>query len=190
MTPPFKYNSLLSPKTPEVDDLDSQYSNESCVFLSDLCLKSWDPSDLSRVSGAHVLEECVKKQKQADENKFHKSNKFKFINLSSMSWLTRKDIHWFLSNIVELSDVISHTQSDRGSLFPRKSRAIKQDIVIDLTDSGMHKNLPWARKIDLNSGKDCNLVSKIINDELAMTSNEVAQRHTIRRNAIGENYLH
>ena len=190
MKPTFKYNSLLSPKSPEVDNLNDQYSDQSCVFLSDLCLKSWDPSDLTRITGAHVLEECLKKQKKAEENKYHKCNKFKFINLSSMSWLTRKDIHWFLSNLVELSDVICHGESERHRGFPGKSRPIKQDIVIDLSDSGMHKNLPWARKIDLKREKDCDLVSKIINDDLATSSNEVARRNTIRRNAIGENYLH
>ncbi|KAK6205215.1 uncharacterized protein RJT21DRAFT_129390 [Scheffersomyces amazonensis] len=65
----------------------------------------------------------------------------------------------------------------------------KQDLVIDLTDSGMYKNLPWAKRIDLNTRDGCKLIHKIINDELYDPFQEYMRRERIRRGRIGENYL-
>ncbi|KAI5951263.1 COS111 [Candida jiufengensis] len=65
----------------------------------------------------------------------------------------------------------------------------KQDLIIDLTDSGMYKNLLWAKKLDLNTLEGCKLAKKIICNELKTPFEEFMIRERNRRGRLGENYL-
>ena len=65
----------------------------------------------------------------------------------------------------------------------------KQNLVIDFTDSGMYKSLPWAKRIDLNSFEGCQLANKIINNDLMTPQEQALRRERRRRGAIAANYL-
>lgn len=69
------------------------------------------------------------------------------------------------------------------------SEIIGQDLVIDLRDSGMYKNLEWAKLIDLNQSEGRRLIKRIINDDVLNTFDEFMRRERLRRGRIGENYL-
>ncbi|KAL6449613.1 hypothetical protein SBY92_004530 [Candida maltosa Xu316] len=133
----------------------------------------------------------------------------KYVNLSSMIWLNRNLIERFLTHLLmrrssEL-DVYGIYDDDDFSRFGSDSDfefddddedeqqecpiVYKQDLVIDLTDSGMYKNLPWAKKIDLNTFEGCQLVKKIIQNELLSPQEEHMRRDRQRRGRIGENFL-
>lgn len=60
---------------------------------------------------------------------------------------------------------------------------------MDFTDSGMYKNLRWAKLIDLNVKSDRRLIYKIINDQLLESFEETIQNDRLRRGRIGQNYL-
>ncbi|KAK6461034.1 hypothetical protein DFJ63DRAFT_336950 [Scheffersomyces coipomensis] len=148
-----------------------------------------------------------------NDSKFTITN-LKYINLSSMIWLNKASIQKFLKNLIINKDRHTHSSmiftdyesydeleeeyvedetSEENSLYKMNesfnASDYKQDLIIDLTDSGMYKNLQWAKIIDLNTKDGCKLVHKIINDELFDPFQDYMRRERIRRGRIGENYL-
>ena len=84
----------------------------------------------------------------------------------------------------------SDSDSDSDDEEERQCPIIyKQNLVIDFTDSGMYKSLPWAKKIDLNSFEGCQLANKIINNDLMTPQEQALRRERRRRGAIAANYL-
>lgn len=147
------------------------------------------------------------------------SGKLNYINLSSMIWLNRSMIENFLSKLLtrrrsELklygiyddctdfsvdvdSDDDDDEYSDSGPEDGNedyehhlgRSTVYKQDLIIDFTDSGMYKNLPWAKRIDLNTYGGCQLANKIIKNDLLTPHEEQMRRDRRRRGRLAENYL-
>ncbi|KAI5969285.1 COS111 [Candida margitis] len=134
----------------------------------------------------------------------------RYINLSSMIWLNRDLIEKFLKKLlVKRSDELvpygyyagagadtfanesdSELDSELDLIdYEHNPVAYKQDLVVDLSNSGMYKNLLWAKRIDLNTVDGCKLVDKIIRNELLPPHEEFLRRERLRRGRIGENYL-
>jgi len=132
----------------------------------------------------------------------------RYINLSSMIWLNRDLIEKFLKKLLvkRSVDLVAYGYYGADTTFGDESdldfdselesfddehnpAAYKQDLVIDLSNSGMYKNLLWAKRIDLNTSEGCKLADKIIRNELLSPHEEFLRRERLRRGRIGENYL-
>ncbi|CAI5756969.1 unnamed protein product [Candida verbasci] len=136
----------------------------------------------------------------------------KYINLSSMIWLNRTLIENFLKKLLTRrsndlktygfydNDVFSYIDQESESEDEEEEEVenkkkhehpiiYKQDLIIDFTDSGMYKNLQWAKRIDLNTFEGCKLANKIIKNEINQPFEEFMRRERQRRGRIGENYL-
>lgn len=134
----------------------------------------------------------------------------KYINLSSMIWLNRKLIEKFLTRLLTkkspdldiygicyTDEFFDSDEQESGDDYEdsddeeQKQCPIiyKQNLVIDFTDSGMYKSLPWAKRIDLNSFEGCQLANKIINNDLMTPQEQALRRERRRRGAIAANYL-
>ncbi|KAI5963793.1 COS111 [Candida pseudojiufengensis] len=89
------------------------------------------------------------------------------------------------------SDNESESDSDSDEDEENKIEPIvyKQDLIIDLTDSGMYKNLLWAKILNFNTLEGCKLAKKIICNELKTPFEEFMIRERNRRGRLGENYL-
>lgn len=64
-----------------------------------------------------------------------------------------------------------------------------KSLVLDLSNSGMSRNLRWAQRIDLETTKGKKLVHKILNDELLSVFEERMFRERMRMGRPGENYF-
>lgn len=78
---------------------------------------------------------------------------------------------------------------DTSSILSSCDNHCFQDLVIDLTDSGMYKNLLWAKRIDLKLIQGFRLASKIVSDEVLDVNEYNTRRDQVRRGRIGENYF-
>lgn len=200
--PIFKYNSLLPPLPSTVHDLSYMSKGDGKVYLSDLNLKSINGIYLSKLDEDEVLRAIVKVHGHSNPNRF---NRLKYVNLSSMIWLTSNSTQWFLNQILgrsifdmsnysdcESAALASNTRifSDDESIYSEsENKMIGQDLIIDLSDSGMYKNLGWAKLIDLNESEGCRLALQIIKNDVHSAFDEYMIRERRRRGRIGENYL-
>lgn len=185
--PIIKYNSLLPPLPPAIHDLSYMNKGDGKVYLSDLNLKSINNNYLKRLSETEILY-AIAKAHSSSTGPY--GNKLKYINLSSMIWLTKTSAQWFLDQIVNKCVWEESYFSDAETVkSDSDSEIIGQDLVIDLRDSGMYKNLDWAKLIDLNQNEGRRLIKKIINDDLLSTFDEFMRSERRRRGRIGENYL-
>lgn len=137
------------------------------LFLSDVNLKSINPNFLIKLDESDILDALVKRHK-LNTNFYH-------LDLSSMIWLNKSLVQNFLAEFV-------------FNKFEFEFRPI--NLVIDLTNSGMYKDLVWAKRIDLRSKDGHNLLSKILKDDLLNDWEERQRDERIRRGRIAENYLH
>ncbi|CUM52772.1 unnamed protein product [Debaryomyces tyrocola] len=185
--PIVKYNSLLPPLPPAIHDLSYMNKGDGKVYLSDLNLKSINSNYLKRLSENEILHAIAKAHSSSDGPY---GNKLKYINLSSMIWLTKTSAQRFLDQIVNKCLWEESYFSDAETVnSDSDSEIIGQDLVIDLRDSGMYKNLEWAKLIDLNQAEGRRLIKRIINDDVLNTFDEFMRRERTRRGRIGENYL-
>jgi len=69
-------------------------------------------------------------------------------------------------------------------------KQFRKDLILDFTDSGMYKLLPWAKRINLNTYQGCKLAYRLVNDVLYDPFDEYMRRERIRRGRMGENYLY
>ncbi|KAK6459459.1 uncharacterized protein RJT20DRAFT_16437 [Scheffersomyces xylosifermentans] len=212
-----KYNSLLPPLPQTVADISYLNKGDGKVYLSDLNLKSINNNYLKKLNEEEVLSAIIRVHGSSQRNtvqlfnnfpgsssiNFNQGGKLKYLNLSSMIWLNKASVHRFLESLTQKTksdyygylsdeecydmDLESVSDDDLGSAF--NPAHYKQELVIDLTDSGMYKNLQWAKKIDLNTHEGCKLVHKIIKDELYDSFDEFLRRERARRGRMGENYL-
>lgn len=207
---PRKYNSLLPPLPDTVVDMSYMKKGDGKVYLSDLNLKSLNGIYLKKISEDELLEVILKLHGSSSRlrltrdlrNQHYMSiHTLKYIELSSMIWLTRELVQKFLTSMIgsydthfESVDCDSDLDSEGSieSTTPRKDieiAAMRQDLVIDLTNSGMYNNLKWAKVIDLNTRGGCRLAWKIINNKVIDPVEERIWRGRNRRGRIGENYL-
>lgn len=185
--PIVKYNSLLPPLPPAIHDLSYMNKGDGKVYLSDLNLKSINNNYLTKLSENEILH-AIAKAHSSSNGPY--GNKLKYINLSSMIWLTKTSAQRFLDQIVNRCLWEESYFSDAETVnSDSDSEIIGQDLVIDLRDSGMYKNLEWAKLIDLNEPEGRRLIKRIINDDVLNTFDEFMRRERIRRGRIGENYL-
>lgn len=185
--PIVKYNSLLPPLPPAIHDISYMNKGDGKVYLSDLNLKSINNNYLTKLSENEILHAIAKAHSSSDGPY---GNKLKYINLSSMIWLTKTSAQRFLDQIVNKCLWEESYFSDAETVnSDSDSEIIGQDLVIDLRDSGMYKNLEWAKLIDLNQSEGRRLVKRIINDDVLNTFDEFMRRERLRRGRIGENYL-
>lgn len=211
-----KYNSLLPPLPQTVADISYLNKGDGKVYLSDLNLKSINNNYLKKLNDEELLNAIIKMHGRKSQGTIQLfSNSFlnsgishdqkgtlKYLNLSSMIWLNKSLIQKFLKSVAlksrseyqeYLTDEDSYSvdsESDIEIVDTEFNLALyRQDLVIDLTDSGMYKNLQWAKKIDLRTREGCRLVHKIIHDELYDSFDEYLRRERIRRGRMGENYL-
>lgn len=212
--PIIKYNSLLPPLPATVNDISYMSKGDGKVYLSDLNLKSINNKYLSTLNEEELLSAIIKIQSnKAVKNysintyninnhyyRYSSSQKLKYINLSSMIWLNKKLVQIFLQQLLKdqlqdsplMSEDSSDFEdfSDDESIITTLLSMNQEKLVIDLTDSGMYKNLQWATLIDLNKKSGQDLANKIINNELLDSFEDFMRRERIRRGLIGENFLH
>ncbi|KAG5421332.1 COS111 [Candida metapsilosis] len=212
-----KYNSLLPPLPPTLADISYVKKGDRRVYLSDLNLKSINNVYLRKIDEKEVLLAISKIHgKQVHSFKIQQisglleedvAGNLRYINLSSMIWLNRELIEKFLKKLLvkRSFDLVAFgyygangyddetdfdIDSDLESFDNDHNPMIyKQDLVIDISNSGMYKDLPWAKKIDLNTSEGCKLADKIIRNELLSPHEEFMRRERSRRGRIGENYL-
>lgn len=211
-----KYNSLLPPLPQTVNDISYLNKGDGKVYLSDLNLKSINNIYLSKINEEDLLLNIIRMHGTKSFRNFtylptamtiHSLNNtlvagnLKYMNLSSMIWLNKNLVQKFLNNLIALnlqrqsaSEYCSDSEDDMEHDCSSKSdydvcMDYKQDLVVDLSDSGMYKSLPWARRIDFNTQEGCKLAYKIINNLLEDPFDEYMRRERLRRGRIGENYL-
>lgn len=192
------YNSLLSPGSNVYDDETYMKKGDGIVYLSDLSLKSINNNYLRRLKEDEILGSIVAYHNKSESQLKSDNMRLRHINLSSMIWLNKNMIKWFLNHMVLQSDNDTFDQDDSESVNLDDSESISsqhtpciplQDLVIDLSDSGMYKDLPWAKHLDL-SKKSCRILcTKILQDRLIDPAEEFTLRERQRRGRMGENYL-
>lgn len=191
-----KYNSLLPPLPKLVRDISYLSKGDGMVFLSDLNLKSINNAHLETVSEAEILNRMVKR-----------SISLETINLSSMIWINLRLVKSFIGDMlaadlkrktVDGKECVVFKNNYFSPLEPLDSEEDEMEedsttnaknMVLDLSNSGMNKNLRWARKIDLTTRNGRKLIHKILNDELLSTFDEFTLRERDRMGRPGENYF-
>lgn len=197
-----KYNSLLPPLPQAITDFSYIKIGDGRVYLSDLNLKSINNNCITKVDEHDILNAILRTNMQAKSNNMIHASSLRFIDLSSMTWLHKSFVRDFLSrliqkqkinvvDVVEFEDEEEINEEDDLNDFEFHSlmKEYKQNMVIDLTDSGMYKLLPWAKKIDLNTYTGCKLAFRIMNGILLDPSDESSRLERIRRGRMGENYV-
>lgn len=190
-----KYNSLLPPLSASISDLLYLAKGDGRLYLSDLNLRAINNAHLEVVNETEVLRSLSER-----------SGQLKVLNLSSMISINLKIIKEFLIKMLE-SDLTHKTFFNKDYLLfcgkhfevgaaddevcfdtelKRRQSGLK---VLDLTDSGMCKNLQWAQKIDTETMEGQKLIHRIINDEMISSFEEFVIRERIRRGRVGENYF-
>lgn len=193
-----KYNSLLPPLPKSVVDFLYLSKGDGRVYLSDLNLKSINNAHLEVVNESEVFR-CLSLRAETLQN----------VNLSSIISINMKLVREFLMKMLmmdlehktvdgkevllfcgkyfEMGESITagEDDDDNRGLGPRRS-GLK---VLDVTDSGMYKNLQWAQRIDTDTREGQKLIHRIINEELISSFEEYVIRERIRRGRIGENYF-
>ncbi|ODV76814.1 uncharacterized protein CANTADRAFT_92398 [Suhomyces tanzawaensis NRRL Y-17324] len=193
--PILKYNSLLPPLPQTVTDISYLNKGDGKVYLSDLNLKSINNNYLRKVNEEELLT-CI--LRAHGKNQCRSNNclpnlnckpKLKYLNLSFMIWLNKKLSEKLIRGLL-CDHVLGYSTEDSLSLATSDEvLRYKQDLVIDFTDSGMYKNLQWAKRIDLNTIEGCDLADKIIKDNLYDQFEEFTRMERIRRGRMGENFL-
>lgn len=193
-----KYNSLLPPLPKLVRDILYLSKGDGIVFLSDLNLKSINSAHLEAISEAEILD-CMRKRAGTLQN----------INLCSMIWINLRLVKQFIWDL--LADDIEQKRIDGKDYFLFKNNYFSpleplddedddedmdeakfkqsKSLVLDLSNSGMSRNLRWAQRIDLETTKGKKLVHKILNDELLSVFEERMFRERMRMGRPGENYF-
>lgn len=184
-----KYNSLLPPLPNSATEMLYLSRADGMIFLSDLNVKSISTCDLTVVPENSIFQ-CLAKR----------ADMLREISMSSMIWINAKMVAGFLEKMFD-ADLVRHSTSGRllfhgvdyrvgERIDDRQVRAPELALrVLDLSDSGMNKNLDWAQSIDTTTAKGQRLVQRIVNDELVSSFEEYVIQERIRRGRIGENYF-
>ncbi|GEQ68422.1 hypothetical protein JCM33374_g2090 [Metschnikowia sp. JCM 33374] len=191
--PTRKYNSLLPPVQIVSPDLHYANKADGQLFLSDLSLKSINTTHLEMVQQSEIFA-CLQKRQST----------LSYINMSSMIWLNLKLVRSYLSTVLAADLKEKDINGKARTTFKNKVFEIggnleiesregaskgSRSFVLDLRNSGMNKNLPWAQLIDTDSISGERLIYRIINDELVSEEEENIVRERNRRGRAGENYF-
>lgn len=187
-----KYNSLLPPLPSTVLDISYMSKGDLRVYLSDLNLKSINNAFLTKLNEREILTHILR----LHSNKFLSGANLRYLNLSLLIWLNKRMVHDFLYQFLNPEMYIrgNHDSESVFSLATDTSDeslfgSVGQELIIDLTDSGMYKNLEWATLIDLTTRSGRKIATRLINDDSFDTVDNYLRRERIRRGRIGENYL-
>lgn len=181
------------------------------VFLSDLNLKSLNPAYLTRLDERELLCAIVAVHGHGLRLRITRDrysgarvteHELQYLDLSLMVWLTREMVVDFLRELVGEREKEKNTEKEmiRGSsLYSSSAESLVldseddaeeylRDLVVDLTNLGMYKNLAWAQVIDMATTEGRRLVRAILEDRLEDLHDARARRDRRRRGRIGENY--
>lgn len=192
-----RYMSLLTP-TPAPADAMYCKRGDGRVFLSDLSVKAINRDNLVPVPELAVLETLATYGRR--------SHRIHYVNLSLMVWLNKQLVLEFLRQFVASVAVdevdewfelgarwrepdLDDDDADDTERARREIRAYRQPLVLDLTDLGMYKLLPWATCLDLMTYEGCRLVRQISGDGVPDPFQEFLRRERLRRGRVGENYF-
>ncbi|KAF3990173.1 hypothetical protein FT663_02184 [Candidozyma haemuli var. vulneris] len=194
-----KYNSLLPPLPKSVRDISYLSKGDGLVFLSDLNLKSINSAHLETINEAEILSSMCKRTKSLEN-----------INLSSMIWINLRLVKQFIGDMLASDLRRKKVEGKECTVFKNnyfsplepldeedddeeeeeeEDAGSSKSMVLDLSNSGMNKNLRWAQPIDLKTRKGRKLVHKILNDELLPSFEEYMLRERDRMGRPGENYF-
>lgn len=193
-----RYMSLLTPMPLSHDAMYCQ-RGDGRVFLSDLSVKALNRDHLVLVPELEVLTTLADYGRRT-------TNRMRYVNLSLMVWLNKLLVSDFLRQFVASADLeevdeffdlgdgwheppVDDDDADDTDARRREIRAYRQSLVLDLTDLGMYKLLPWAKRLDLSTYAGCQLVRQISGDCIPDPFQEFMRRERIRRGRVGENYF-
>lgn len=193
--PIFKYNSLLPPLGPPVAELTYLTKGDKKVFLSDLNLRAINSCHLESVLPHEIFISLS-----------NGCRDIRSVNMSSMIWINLKLVRTFLlenlkrSLLTQLIDgkerilyngcsfeITSDPEQEAGMPMAKSEASTLQEL--DLSNSGMYKNLGWAKKIDLSTYEGQKVIYRILNEEVVSDFEEYVIRERIRRGRPGENYF-
>lgn len=192
-----RYMSLLTPAPAPADAMYCK-RGDGRVFLSDLSVKAINRDNLVPVPELEVLATLATYGRR--------SHRIHYVNLSLMVWLNKQLVLEFLRQFVAsvaVDDVdewfelgarwrepdLDDDDADDTEGARREIRAYRQPLVLDLTDLGMYKLLPWATCLDLMTYEGCRLVRQISGDGVPDPFQEFLRRERLRRGRVGENYF-
>lgn len=178
-----KYNSLLPPLPPTVTDISYMNKGDGKVYLSDLNLKSINANCLKRVHETEILSTIIDVHTTSD------GPSLTYINLSSMVWLNKLVVRDFLMQLLRSVPTEVPDDSSLDSMDANLACPSPLDLTVDLTDSGMYKNLPWATEIDLATTPGRLVAAKIIHNQLLDVFHDFVNRERRRRGPMAENFL-
>lgn len=185
-----KYNSLLPPLPNSATEMSYLSRADGRIYLSDLNVKAINTLHLEVVHERDILR-CLAAR----------GHRVRSINLSSLIWLNAKLVADFLLEMLarDLDRKCvngKHLWLFQGHYYdvgePLEGRVEPSRLglqLLDLSDLGMNKNLPWAQKIDMATPRGRQLVQRIVNDELLSSFEEYVIRERQRRGRVGENYF-
>lgn len=192
--PIFKYNSLLPPLGQPVAELTYFARGDRKVFLSDLNLRAINNNHLVTILPNEIFASLGKTCYSIKE-----------VNMSSMIWINVKLVRSYLLEVLHdslLTELVDGTERilyngnsfeindespDPKAPIPKSEQSKLREL--DLSNSGMYKNLGWAKKINLNTVEGQTVVYRILNDEVMTDFEEYVIRDRIRRGRPGENYF-
>lgn len=188
-----KYNSLLPPNPPSVTGMLYLHKGDGKIYLSDLNLKAINTAHLLIVLESDVLHALALR-----------TDTLRSVNLSSLIWLSARLVREYLLKLLALELRCASVDGKEYVLYRNRHFVLGEPldadedavvdtrgspVMLDLTDLGMHKNLPWAQRIDSRTRKGQRLIHRILNDELVLQFEEYLIRERVRRGRIGENYF-
>ena len=186
-----RYNSLLPPLAAHKADWLYGAKGDGVVYLLDLNLKAINSNYLERVLERQILTTIARVHLDRI------CHTLQYLNLASMIWLTKLLVQELLRDFLEDTPCAMSDDDDNdgdsllASLLSldRCCGHRQQQLVVDLTNLGMYKNLLWARRIDLGLPQGLRLATRIVRDELMDTHEYHTRRSQVRRGRIGENYF-
>lgn len=193
--PIFKYNSLLPPLGPPVAELTYLAKGDKTVYLSDVNLRAINAAHLDSTLPHEIFSSLSKN-----------CYVLRLLNMSLMIWINLKSVRTFLLEVLAdslLTRVVDGKEhilyNDRSfeitgdeeppaeSSVPRSTTSALQTL--DLSNSGMYKNLGWAKHIDLSTYDGHKSLYRILNYEVLTDFEEYVLRDRIRRGRPGENFF-
>lgn len=193
--PILKYNSLLPPLGPPVAELTYLTRGDKQVFLSDLNLRAINSTHLESISPEEIFTSLGKSCCQ-----------LRSVNMLSMIWINMRLVRNFLVEILSGSLLTRLIDGKERIVYNGRSFEISNDPApeagtkmadseasnlkeLDLSNSGMYKNLGWAKKIDFSTYDGQKVIYRILNEEVISDFEEYVIRERIRRGRPGENYF-
>ncbi|RKP32994.1 hypothetical protein METBISCDRAFT_11215 [Metschnikowia bicuspidata] len=190
-----KNNSFLPPLGPPVNELTYTTEGDRTVYLSDLNLRKINANHLYSVLPDEIFVDLGKR-----------SYSLRHLNMSLMIWVNLKLVRTFLLQTLAHGLQTQMVHGKERLVYNGTSYEITDETEpalstpvgandstglqeLDLSNSGMYKNLGWAKKINLNTYEGQKTVYRILNNEVMTDFEEYVVRQRIRTGRPGENYF-